>query len=329
MNYQVLSWRLATLSLWSLMACEDHRDSPNAPFPERINFTATRQYPEGIAYSSQLGKFLVTSITQGKIGTVDTDGRYQDLLTAPELISGIGLKVADGKVLVCNGDLGLSAKSVRGVTPNQTAELLVFDLATRRLERRVDLDALLPAEQPNIANDLTVAPDGTVYVTDSFAPVVYKVTRDGQASILVRDDIRFTSPTIGLNGIVHHPNGFLIVSNIGLGKLYKIDLQNNNAVTEVTGTGSLPGDGLALLNNDLYVVTGNGSAVAQVRSTDNWQTASIVKVDDNGYSQATTNVAVNGRVYTLNARVGEVVDALSNPTTIRLESNDYSIQQFR
>lgn len=206
---------------------------------------------------------------------------------------------------------------------------MVFDLATRQLERRVDLDALLPAEQPNFANDLTVAPDGTVYVTDSFSPVVYKVTRDGRASILVRDDVRFTSPTFGLNGIVHHPNGFLIVINTGLGKLYKIDLQNSNAVTEVTGTGSLPGDGLALLNNDLYVVTGNGSRMARVRSRDDWQTASIVKIDESGYSQATTNVAVNGRVYTLNARIGEVVDAISNPTQMGLQSSGYGIQQFR
>ena len=95
------SWMSGTLLMaatcW-LTACEDHRDSPNALFPERINFVSERLYPEGIAYSSQLAKFLVTSIPFGKIGTVDTDGRYADLLTAPELIAAIGMKVAGDRV---------------------------------------------------------------------------------------------------------------------------------------------------------------------------------------------------------------------------------------
>lgn len=308
---------LVVVMLSALMACEDHRNSPNAPFPARINFVAERQYPEGIAYSSQLGQFLVTSIPLGKIGTVDTDGRYADLLTAPELIAAIGMKVAGDRVFVCNSDQGRSVRSTPATT-RQTAELLVFSLTTRQLIRRTDLDALLPAADPNFANDVTLAPDGTAYVTDSFSPVIYKVSPDGTASVLVRDSDRLGSPGFGLNGIVYHPNNFLIVANTGQGKLYKVDLGNGNTITEITGTGALPGDGLTLLNNDLYVVTGSGSRVAQVRSTDNWQTASVVKVDMADYTGATTSVAVNNQIYTLNARIGENANA-----------RDFSIQRFR
>jgi len=302
-------------ALW-LTGCEDHPNSPNANFPERINFVAERQYPEGIAYSAQLDKFLITSIPFGKVGTVSKDGIYADLLTAPELIAAIGMKVAGGRVFVCNSDQGRSVRSTPATT-RQTAELLVFNLNTGALERRTDLDALLPAADTNFANDVTLAPDGTAYVTDSFSPVIYKVNPDGTASILVRDNVRFASPTFGLNGITYHPNGFLIVANTGQGKLYKVDLQNGNAVTEITGTGALPGDGLTLLNGDLYVVTG-GNRVAQVRSTDNWQTASIIKFDATGYLGATTSVAVNNQIYTLNARIGENATA-----------RDFSIQRFR
>jgi sugar lactone lactonase YvrE len=314
-NSRVLGTLLVAAAC-GLSGCEDHPSSPNAMFPERINFVAERQYPEGIAYSSQLTKFLVTSIPFGKIGTVDTDGRYEDLLTAPELIAAIGMKVAGNRVFVANSDQGRSIRSTPATT-RQTAELLVFNLTTRQLERRTDLDALLPAEAPNFANDVTLAPDGTAFVTDSFSPVIYKVAPDGTASILVRDDVRFSSPTFGLNGIVYHPNGYLIVANTGQGKLYKVDLMNGNAVSEVVGTGALPGDGLTLLNGDLYVVTG-GSRVAQVRSSDNWQTASIVKFDASGYLGATTSVAVNNQIYTLNARIGQ------NGT-----DRDFSIQRFR
>ncbi|MBC3784045.1 SMP-30/gluconolactonase/LRE family protein [Spirosoma utsteinense] len=317
---------LAAAACW-LTACEDHRNSPNAPFPERIEFVAERQYPEGIAYSSQLGKFVITSITQGKIGTVDTDGRYEDLLTAPELISGIGVKVVDGRIFVCVGDQGVSVKS----TPQsafKTAELLVFNSATRQLERRVDLDNLLP-DARHFANDLAILPDGTIYVTDSFSPVIYKITPDGQASILVNDP-RFASATFGLNGIVFHPDGYLIVAQTGAGKLYKVDLQNGNTISEVGNLASLPGDGLTLVNKtDLYVVTGSGSRVAQVRSSDDWQTASVVKTDENGYFQATTSVYVNQQIYTLNARIGEIGAAVAAMNPNQLQSRDYSIQRFR
>ena len=310
-----------------LTACEDHRDSPNAPIRERIKFTAARQYPEGIAYSSQLGKFVVTSITQGKVGTVDTDGRYEDLLTAPELISGIGVKVADGRLFVCVGDQGVSVKSTTA-SAFKAADLLVFNLATRQLERRTDLDALLPNDR-HFANDLAILPDGTIYVTDSFSPVIYKITPDGQASILVNDP-RFASATFGLNGIVYHPDGYLIVAQTGAGKLYKVDLNNGNAISEVGGLGSLPGDGLTLVaKTDLYVVTGSGSRVAQVRSNDNWQMASVVKTDENGYFQATTNVYVNKHIYTLNARIGEIGAAVMAMNPSLLQSNEYSIQRIR
>jgi sugar lactone lactonase YvrE len=316
MKTKRFSYSLLFVSALWLTGCEDHANSPNASFPERINFVSQRQYPEGIAYSAQLDKFLITSIPLGKIGTVGKDGTYTDLLTAPELIAGIGMKVAGGRVFVCNSDQGRSVRSTTATT-RQLAELLVFNLNTGQLERRTNLDALLPEVEPNFANDVTLAPDGTAFVTDSFSPVIYKVAPDGTASILIRDNVRFASPGFGLNGIVCHPNGYLIVANAGQGKLYKVDLQNSNAVTEITGTGALPGDGLTLLNGDLYVVTG-GTRVAQVRSTDNWQTAAIIKFDATGYLGATTSVAVNNQIYTLNARIGENANA-----------QDFSIQRFR
>lgn len=316
MKIQYVVCALSVVIGAGVTACEDHALSPNASFPERINFIAERQYPEGIAYSAQLDRFLVTSIPLGKIGTVATDGRYEDLLTAPELISGIGMKVAGDRVFVCVGDQGRSIKSTPAST-RQTAELLVFNLKTKALERRTDLDALIPEAEPNFANDVTLSPDGTAYVTDSFSPVIYRVKADGTADVLVRDNVKFSSPAFGLNGIVYHPNGYLIVANAGQGKLYKVDLSNGNAISEIIGTGPLPGDGLTLLNGDLYVVTG-GNRVAQVRSSDNWQTALIVRFDANGYVGATTSVAVNNQIYTLNARIGEIGDA-----------RDFSIQRFR
>ncbi|RYC71341.1 gluconolaconase [Spirosoma sordidisoli] len=312
-----------------LTGCEDHRDSPNAVFPDRIEFTAARQYPEGIAYSAQLDRFIITSITQGKIGTVSTTGVYEDLLTDPALISGIGVKVGNGRILVCNGDQGVSVKS-KPETAFQLAELLVFDLTTRQLTNRVDLDNLLPGVR-HFANDLAVDPQNNVYVTDSFAPVIYKVAPDGTPSILV-NDTRLGAPMgmFGMNGIIYHPGGYLIAVKTSEGKLFKIDLNNGNAITEVGGLTLQGGDGITLVGTtDLYIVTNSGSQVSLVRSTDNFATASLVRNDTNGYAQATTNVLVNNSIFTLNARIGEVGAAAMAMNPGQLQSNQYSIQKFR
>ena len=88
------------------------------------------------------------------------------------------------------------------------------------------------------------------------------------------------------------------------------------------------GDGMVLYNNDLYVVNGRNK-VSQVRSTDGWQTASLVKTDSVGYSQATTNVLVNDKIYTINARIEEVSAAVAAKNPALLQANAYSIQQFK
>ncbi|KAB7727067.1 gluconolaconase [Rudanella paleaurantiibacter] len=318
------------LSAWfGLTACNNPDPNLLAPdFGDRITFMSARQYPEGITFSPVLNRFLVTSITQGKVGTVDDDGEYMDLFSDAQLISAIGIKEFGGKIYVCNGDQGVSSKST-AQSRLRTAGLFVYNLATNQVERRTDLAALLPNSQ-HFANDVALDPQGVAYVTDSFAPVVYRVGADGQASVLVNDPV-LAPPTgqFGLNGIVYHPGNFLIVAKAATGQLYKINLASNNAITEITGLPTLTGaDGMTLIGADLYVVN-NRNRVTQLRSSDNWATASTVKVDEAGYEGATTNAAFNGQIYTLNGRIGEVGAAAMAGNPASLTASSYTIQRFR
>ena len=307
-----------------LVACNTPDPEFNAPvIPERIDFRAERQYPEGIAYAPGLDKFLVSSITQGKVGTVDQNGRYADLITNNALISAIGLKVRGDKLYVCNGDLGVSNKSTPA-TKLKTAGLFVFDLATQQLLKAVRLDTLLPGVG-HFANDVAFDALGNAYVTDSFAPVIYKVTPDFKTSI-INSPLFAGASGFNLNGIVYHSDKFLIVVKANEGKLFKVDLNNTNLITEITGVNLPGGDGMVLYNGDLFVVNGQ-KQVSQVRSSDGWKTATLVKTDAVGYEQSTTNVEVNGKIYTLNARIGEVSEALDDPS--KLQASQYSIRQFR
>ncbi|MBO0949696.1 gluconolaconase [Fibrella forsythiae] len=315
------------LALFGLSACKNNGTDVNAPaFAERTSFTAARQYPEGIAYAPTLNKFVVTSLTLGKVGTVDVNGVYADLFSDAQLISTQGVKVYNGKVYVCNAAQGIATKTTAAATM-KTAGLFVYNLSTNQIERRTDLAALLPNNQ-HLANDVAIDAQGVAYVTDSFSPVVYRVGSDGAASILVNNPVLgVPSGQFGLNGIVAHPNNYLIVVVASTGKLYKIDLANSNTITEVTGFSPVTGgDGMVLINDDLYVVN-NRNQVTQLRGANNWATASVIKTDAAGYDQATTNTVVNGQVYTLNARIGEISAAAGNPTS--LTSSAYSIQRFK
>ena len=65
-----------------------------------------------------------------------------------------------------------------------TAGLAVYDLETGERVRYTDLDAVVTDDAAHTANDVAVAPDGTAYVTDPVAGIVYEVEPDGDASVL-------------------------------------------------------------------------------------------------------------------------------------------------
>ncbi|WP_461105436.1 gluconolaconase [Spirosoma koreense] len=331
MNFLLPARFFCLLILLSLCVVACNTDDPefDSPLiPARIAFTANRLYPEGIAFDPATGRFLVSSITQGKIGYVDEQGHYLSFIESDtQLISAIGLKVHDGKLYVCNGDQGVSNKSTAQTTL-KTAGLFVYDLATGQNLRRTNLATLLP-NASHYANDVAFDDKGNAYVTDSFAPVIYKVPADtNQASIFVESPLFAQGEGINLNGIVYHPDNYLIVVKANQGILYKIDMSNGNKVTEITGASLPNGDGMLLFNNDLYVVN-NRNRVSQVRSSDGWKTASVVKTDSVGYDQATTNVLAENKIYTLNARITEVNAAVAAKNPALLQANTYSIQQFK
>lgn len=209
-------------------------------------------------------RFLVSTLRGGQLGLVYPNGRYRRFSTCKGLITTSGMLVdaERNRVLVCNEDVGVSLSSAPG-TRNRVAQVLEFNLDTGELQQTYDLSSL--SRGPTLANDLALDAQGNIYVTDSFQPQIYKIDRaTRQVSILMRSArlmpadapaaAQGTQPY--LNGIVSHPDGYLIAADYTRGLLWKVTLDNAPEISEIRLPQRLKGpDGLRLKNaHELVIV---------------------------------------------------------------------------
>ena len=190
--------------------------------------------PEGVEYDTVNGRLLTGSLSEGSIFQIQSDGRLTAIVSDSELVSSVGIEADEprARLLVANSDRSVFAGGGAG-----QAKLGVYDLTTGERIAMVDLAAALadaPADAVYFANDVAVGDDGAAYVTDTRMNVIYRVGTDHEASVLSRFE---PMEGLGLNGIVYHDSGYLLVA--GGSTLWKVPLDAPAEVTQVT----LPGGG--------------------------------------------------------------------------------------
>jgi WD40 repeat protein len=286
---------------------------------ERLSFSAPDSYPEGVAYDSISRTYFVSSARLGHIGAVSADGQYRILHQAPDLKSTYGVKLhPDGKqVLVCVGDANYS-KFTSPETRTKLAKLIGIDRSSGQRTMDIDLSALVPAK--HFVNDMAIGPDGSIYLTDSFAHAIYKVDANGKASVFSRSEL-FKTAGIGLNGIVYHPGGYLLAASSNTGQLYKIPMSAPDQVTKVKLPQFFLGaDGLLLEDPShlIMVVNGGNDKIFRLQSSDDWSSASMTGTTlamDRFTYPATATFGDLRQVWVMNARFNELLDSNAVPTT--------------
>lgn len=303
----------------SSLACA--QSGPIAPSGQVIRFApgASGGFPEGVAWDAVTRSFFVSSLRNGQIGQVFLDGSYRVFADDPSLVTTSGMLIDRdrNRVLVCNEDVGVGERST-AATKTRIVEVVEFDLATGRKRRSYDFSSL--ADGPRLANDLTIDPQGNIYVTDSFQPVIYKIDgRTGAPSILLRSDSLMPAD-VGeasgtrpyLNGIVYHPDGFLLVSDYSRGRLWKVALAEPGTFSEVRLAARLKGpDGLRLLDGGHMGVVQSYPGVqgvilgevAFLSSKDGWESASITATaTPPGLDGPTSATIRDGVMWVVNSR---------------------------
>lgn len=265
---------LLLLIIFSALAMPLTAQDDTPTLPDEIIFEAPAGLqPEGVVWDEERERFIVSSILDGTIGAVDDGGVYTPLFTDESFISTIGLHIADGKLYIANGALS----AFQGGMGN--AGLAVYDLDAEEMLFSVDLNETFEGTGARFSNDVAVDPDGNAYVTDSRQPVIYKVTPEGEASVLVNSPLLAGRSASG-NGIDYHPDGYLLVAVVGSLSLVRVPLDDPKALTVVEWDVLSAIDGLALSEDGMTLygvanINGGTPAIVAYTSEDNWQTATL------------------------------------------------------
>jgi sugar lactone lactonase YvrE len=266
-------------------------------------------YPEGIDYNPITDKFVVGSFREGAVYEVDLDGNAKKIIYDNRLNSVLSVRVdvQRNRLLVVNSDIGNSVRSYpKG--ENKLAALAIYNLTSGENIEYVDLGMLLPNSN-HLANGMTIDSEGNAYITDSFASVIYKVDIKGNASVFSQSK-KFFGEGISLNGIVFHPDGYLIVVKKEDGQLFKVSLDDPSTVTTIaTNKKFIGGDGLVLTNkNELLVIANRASGQITetaflIGSRDNWESANLIDQYKFGKVYLTTGVIRRNQLYVMHSNL--------------------------
>jgi hypothetical protein len=282
---------------------------------DSISIEKPALFPEDIKYNPVTDKFIVGSFREGAVYEVGLDGTYRKLIDDARLNSALGIQIDTerNRLLVVNADIGASIRPY-SEGPKKTASLGIYELSSGKNLHFINLGKLKPSGE-HLANGITMDDDGNAYITDSFSPVIYKVDSQGHASIFLESD-RFLGEGINLNGIVFHPDGYLIAVKKGEGVLFKIPLNNPKDFSEIElATRFIGGDGLVLVGkNELVVIANRASGkvtetVFSVRSEDNWNTAKVTDEYKFGKVYLTTGTIRKDKIYVLHSDLASLMQA--------------------
>jgi hypothetical protein len=177
---------------------DEEARTPDSPVVLRLR--DPKMIPEGIAYDPAGRRHYIGSIAQRKVVVVDTKSRTRDFSTASDRLDAVlGLAVDPMRRQL----LAVSTNGFEdGAKTDRRNAVLRYDLRSgRRLQRLDAPDALQ-------LNDVAIARDGTLYVTDSASHSLFRA-RPGDTALS-----RLGEPggLRGANGIAIGEDGWLYVT---------------------------------------------------------------------------------------------------------------------
>jgi DNA-binding beta-propeller fold protein YncE len=174
--------------------------------------------PEGIAYDPATRAFFVSSQYRRKIVRIDPSGSVQDFVASGRdgLWMVFGIAVDPARRLLWAVSTAEAVMERYSTADENATGVFAFDLQTGALARKCVLPERSPAHR---FDDLTVAGDGRVFVSDGGSGIVYTIAPGGTSL-----EVFVPAGTIqGPNGLVTTPDGrWLYVSDYA-GYVFRVE----------------------------------------------------------------------------------------------------------
>ncbi len=263
--------------------------------------------PEGVSYDSVSKSYFLGSLTEPVVYRINSNKQIGRFVYDKDIVSSAGVHIDTQRrrLLVTSLDLGTSGVSELKQKATR-AGIGIYSLKTAERIAFVDLAQGLSGK--HLSNDIALDTDGNIYITDSFSPIIYKVDTNYKPSILIQDP-EFEGEGFNLNGIVFHPDGYLIVSNYSSNSLYKVPLKNPKNWSKIELSTTLSGpDGLVLLSENKLAVIENsdGGNVSILHSTNNWHSAKLKSAHSLDSAFPTTATLAKGKLMVLDGQIDKL-----------------------
>lgn len=183
----------------------------------RIALPTGFQYPNGIARASN-GTLYVGSVTSGNILQVQPNGKIETFFPgSDEIFAANSLRLDEQRGILWGASSDfLGVRGDNGEVTRRPHRIFALDIRTSKVLRVI----LMP--DGGFGNDMAIAPQGGVYVTDSNRPRIYYLAPGAKQLQIWAEDERFRSELIGLAGIARAANGTVVVGLFSDGKLFKV-----------------------------------------------------------------------------------------------------------
>ncbi|MBI4852659.1 MAG: SMP-30/gluconolactonase/LRE family protein [Acidobacteria bacterium] len=205
---------------------------------------------EGLAYDPQEQTFYVGSIRKRKIIAINKDGKVTDFTSSQQdgLWGVFGMQIDHKKRFLWVASSSLPEIADFRKEEDSQAAIFQYDLKTKKLIKKFSLTS---DTQKHIFGDLTLAPNGDVFITDSISPNIYRISSDKNNL-----ETFVTGPFASLQGISFSTDGkTCFVSDYSQG-IFKLDIATKN-ITKVgapLNATMLGIDGIYFYQNHLIAV---------------------------------------------------------------------------
>lgn len=257
-------------------------------------------FPEGVAHDAGSGVLYTASAEDGTVVRIDASTGDATVLAAAGTLMPAGDETFPGPL-----GMEIEDNERLWVAGGRTGRMWVVSAA----DGVVLKDATVPTAGKSLINDVAVV-DGSGYFTDTFVPVLWRMTADDDEIGNPEEwlDLEGTAIEYGeganLNGITATPDGAtLIVVQMGKGLLFKIDRESREVTAIDTAGADLSGaDGLVLEGDILYVVRQTANEIATVRLDEDMTAGTVISRYTEGLAWPATAARVGDDLVVVNTQ---------------------------